>query len=125
MRQDPAITLSKIWQTASYGFMAIGLFLLFFLGAQAFAKITDASQVVGKPRQKPSPVDYAMHTVLPFVNSTSVSTVSPAVDAVTQPSDDKQSSKETREHAARGQEVASDKSSKSADQQINNKNSGR
>jgi len=124
MRQDP-LTLSKIWQTASYGFMAIGLFLLFFLGAQAFARITDPSQVIGKPRQKPTPADYALQTVLPLVSSNNVSTAAAVLDGVAQtgsssPASEK-SSKETRDNGAVRPEVAAGNSDRTA----TSKNNGR
>lgn len=124
MRQDP-ITLSKIWQTVSYGFMAIGLFLLFFLGAQAFARITDASQVVGKPRQKPTPADYALQTVLPLVSSNNVSAASAAIDGTPQTGaatkDAEKSTKGDKASAASRPDLASDNSGRTTI----NKNSGR
>jgi hypothetical protein len=51
MKQEYAFILSRIWRPVSYAMMAIGVFLLFFLGARALAQITDPSQVQGKPRQ--------------------------------------------------------------------------
>lgn len=50
MKQESAFILSRIWRPVSYAMMAIGVFLLFFLGARALAQITDPSQVQGRPR---------------------------------------------------------------------------
>jgi hypothetical protein len=65
MKQDPMFALPRVWQAVSYAGMAIGLFLLFFLGARAFAQITDSAHVQGKPRQQTGIPGLGLTPVLP------------------------------------------------------------
>lgn len=86
MRQDSFFTLSRVGQTAGYALMAVGLFLLFFLGAQAFGRLTDPAQVYGQPRQKPSSTDYVLQSVIPLVDSNYVASAASFGSVVADPS---------------------------------------
>jgi hypothetical protein len=66
MKQDSILTLSKIWQTLTNIVLAVGIFLLFFLGAKALAQLTDSSQVIGRPRQHVNKAGMGLSSFLPI-----------------------------------------------------------
>lgn len=74
------MALSKVLQTASYAIMAVGLFLLFFLGARAFGQITDPAQVQGRPRQQGNRPGFGVASLIStgLVDSTSSSPIASA-----------------------------------------------
>jgi hypothetical protein len=88
MRQDSYTTFSKATQTVSYGVIAVGLFLLFYIGARAFAQINDQEYVEGKPRQQSGAASLGLEALLPVdweSSASMVETVSTVPPPIAQP----------------------------------------